>query len=249
MTALIDVLVPPLPLVGRHALITGGGHGIGRAISLELARQGAAVTIGYNTRGDQAEMTMREVRAYGGDAEILKVALVNEYPILTELDCDILVNNAGVTAGRSVGKTTLSDWRNVVDVNLTGTFRITQIALPAMIARGWGRIVNIVSVVGLDGRLGPASYAASKAGLVGFTKATAIELAHKGITVNAVAPGFIDRTGMLSEVSQENREKVLSQIPMRRFGQPQDVARAVMYLIESNYVTGTVLNVSGGYST
>ena len=245
----MNPLVEPLPLLGKRAVVTGGGASIGRAISLWLAASGAHVTIGFNSRGDLAMQTMRDIVAFDGEAEIRKIALDSEYPVVTELECDILVNNAGVTAGRSVGKTTLHDWRYVQDVNLTGTFRITQAALPYMIANGWGRIVNITSVVGIDGRVGPASYAASKAGLIGFTKATAIELARKGITVNAIAPGFIADTGMVSGLPVDLALALYKQVPMGRFGKPEDVARAVSYLIDSDYVTGTVLNVSGGYST
>jgi len=143
----------------------------------------------------------------------------------------------------------LGSWDACLETNLTAVMRLTQLMSPGMITRGWGRIVNIASVVGIDGRLGPSSYAASKAGMIGFTRAVAHELANKGVTVNAVAPGFIDATGMLDAVDARHKDKIIEQIPMHRFGAVEDVAQAVGYLVTANYVTGTVLNVSGGYLT
>jgi acetoacetyl-CoA reductase len=235
---------------GKYAFVTGASRGIGAAVALELARLGAHVMIGYDTREDLAKLVKAEAEAlYGpGCAEIAQLSL-DPKAIISPFDCDILVNNAGISNGRSVGRTSIDAWEATLDVNLTGAFRMTQAGLGHMIEQGWGRIVNVTSVVGIDGRLGPSSYAASKAGLIGFTKSAALELANKGITVNAVAPGFIAATGLIERVSPENLERVLESIPMGHFGAPRDVALAVGYLVQAEYVTGTVLNVSGGYLT
>jgi NAD(P)-dependent dehydrogenase (short-subunit alcohol dehydrogenase family) len=235
------------PLVGRRGLVTGAGSSIGRAIALELGAAGAFVGVCYRQNEVGAERVVAEIDAHGGQAVALELDV--RTPVI-EFNADFLVNNAAITAGRSVAKTTREDWQRVLDVNLTGAFMMTQAVVPYMLEQGYGRIVNIASVVGLDGRLGPSSYAASKAGLVGFTKAAALELAHKGITVNAIAPGFIDDTGLLGQVPESLRQDVLQRIPMRRFGRVEDVARAALYLIAfGDYVTGTVLNVSGGWHT
>jgi len=248
---LIDILAPETrPLLGREAIVTGGGRGIGRAITLELARLGAHVTIGYYNNSHAATLTMREANArYGDCAMIRNLPMLSQNALVTEIECDILVNNAGIAEGKSVRNMNLNSWDETIEVNLTGVMRTTQAVLPGMIEKGWGRVVNIASVVGLDGRLGPSSYAASKAGLIGFTKAAAHELARKGVTVNAVAPGFIDKTGLMDRIEGDLRAKILDQIPMHRLGTSEDIAQAVAYLIQAPYVTGTVLNVSGGYIT
>jgi NAD(P)-dependent dehydrogenase (short-subunit alcohol dehydrogenase family) len=236
-------------LNGKAAVVTGGSSAIGAAISADLALAGASVFVGYNTNLTAAIEVCEAITAAGGYAEptLWRTTSLVEWDL--HGDIDILVNCAGVTAGRSVRNMTDADWQHVLDVNLTGAMKATRAVLPGMLERGYGRVVNITSVVGIDGRLGPSSYAASKAGLIGFTKACALEVASKGVTVNAVAPGFIDGTGMLAGVPEQLREKVLTQIPMQRFGSVADVARAVEFLVHSDYITGTVLNVSGGYLT
>ena len=238
------------PLIGRHAVVTGGGKGIGRAISMELAALGADLTIGYNTDEESASQTAEDASRLGRITAVRQIShnLWSNSGV-TELDCDILVNNAGVSQGRSVRNMSLNAWDETFEVNLTGAMVMTRTVVGPMIERGWGRIINISSVVGMDGRLGPSSYAASKAGLIGFTKACAHELAAKGITVNAVAPGFIQETGMFDAVPDKYKVMVQEAIPMRRYGRAEDVAQAVGYLVQAEYVTGTVLNVSGGYLT
>jgi NAD(P)-dependent dehydrogenase (short-subunit alcohol dehydrogenase family) len=235
------------PLLGKSGIVTGASRGIGRAIAVCLARAGAAVLVGFETNAAAAQDAVEQIRAEGGNATPWRLDVLEMAP---PLDADFLVNNAGISQGRSVGRMSHMDWDRTLDVNLGGAFRMTQAVLPGMIERGYGRIVNISSVVGLDGRLGPTSYAASKAGLIGLTKAAALELAHKGVTVNAIAPGFIQGTGLLAQVPEPMRADVLSKIPMGRFGKPEDVAQAALYLIAyGDYVTGTVLNVSGGWLT
>jgi NAD(P)-dependent dehydrogenase (short-subunit alcohol dehydrogenase family) len=236
-------------LNGKTALVTGGSSRIGAAIATTLGMAGAAVIVGYNQHTVEALEIAAAINRGGGNAVTYpwRTQSLVEWDI--HVDIDILVNCAGVTAGRSVKNMTDADWQHVLDVNLTGAMKSTRSVLPGMLESGYGRIINITSVVGIDGRLGPSSYAASKAGLIGFTKACALEVAAKGVTVNAVAPGFIAGTGMLDGVPEKLRESVLSQIPMQRFGSVADVARAVEFLVHSDYITGTVLNVSGGYLT
>lgn len=238
------------PLIGRHAVVTGGGRSIGRAISMELAALGADLTIGYDNDEESANETAESASRLGRLVAVRRIShTLTMTPVFTELDCDILVNNAGISRGRSVGNMNINEWDETFEVNLTGAMVMTKTVVGGMIERGWGRIINIASVVGMDGRLGPSSYAASKAGLIGFTKAIAHELAAKGITANAVAPGFIDDTGMLAAVHDKFKFLIQEQIPMRRYGRVEDVAQAVGYLVQAEYVTGTVLNVSGGYLT
>ena len=238
------------PLAGRHAIVTGASSAIGRAIVLELVRLGSTVEAGYNTNEQQARTTQTMADQMSPGAVTIRQMNVAMAGLqLTELEGDILVNNAGITAGKSIRSMDLGSWDACLETNLTAVMRLTQLMSPGMITRGWGRIVNIASVVGIDGRLGPSSYAASKAGMIGFTRAVAHELANKGVTVNAVAPGFIDATGMLDAVDARHKDKIIEQIPMHRFGAVEDVAQAVGYLVTANYVTGTVLNVSGGYLT
>ncbi len=241
-------------LAGQSGIVTGASSGIGRAIAIELARAGAYVVVGYREHSYAAAEVTDEILAFGGQAGTFQLDVVlsqaDVADMADQLKPSFLVNNAGVTAGRSVRFTTDTDWQRCLGVNLTGTFLMTQAVLPGMIERKYGRIVNLTSVVGLTGRLGPASYAASKAGIVGFTQATAREVASKGITVNAIAPGFIADTGLLSAVKPELQEKILADIPMGRWGRPHEVAEAALYLIaHADYVTGTVLNVSGGWHT
>ena len=219
---------------------------MGAAITQALANAGADVTATYtNEPGQRVWRT-----AYGAVATVpydVRESLAILEP--ARMTFDILINNAGITAGRSILKTMEDDWENVLDVNLSGAWRMMRQCLPHMLEQKWGRIINISSVVGLDGRLGPAPYAASKAGLVGLTKSAAHELAAKGITVNAVAPGFIQDTGMVNALPDHVKAGLEASIPMGRLGCPEDVAQAVLYLVNAPYVTGEVLNVSGGYLT
>jgi len=242
----------PSSLLGRTAIVTGGGKSIGRAITIELALRGVEVTIGYNEDEASAQVTRLMIEGFGRKASVRCIPQLFASPtssMITEIDADILVNNAAVAYGSSLLKMNQNEWDHTLEVNLNGVMVLTQAVAQGMTERGWGRIINIASVVGMDGRLGPSSYAASKAGLIGATKAWAHELARFGVTVNAVAPGFIEDTGLFDAVPDRYKLKIQEQIPLRRYGTVQDVAHAVSYLAAADYVTGHVLNVSGGYLT
>lgn len=241
-------------LSGKKALVTGASRGIGRAVALKLAAEGAEVIV-TATSLERASRTAEEIMAMGGrafpckadvsvpgDVEALFQMVVKEFGGI-----DILVNNAGITRDGLLMRMKDEDWSAVVDVNLKGTFYCTREAVKLMAKAKSGRIVNISSVVGEMGNLGQANYCASKAGVIGFTKAVAREYAKRNITVNAVAPGFIetDMTGVLAE---NIREELLKQIPVNRFGAPEDIANAVYFLVSDmgGYITGHVLSVNGG---
>jgi len=239
----------------RVAIVTGGCRGIGAAITAALARDGAHVAAGYHNNQDAARGLQKGLVAEG-----LSVS-VHQGNVGVPEDCqrvfqevlgsfgrvDYLVNNAGVTVDKTVRKMTVEDWHNVLRVNLSGTFYMTKAVLEHMVDQGFGRIVNISSVIGEIGNFGQANYAASKAGLFGFTKSLALETASKGITVNCVSPGFIN-TDMLAAVPEAALKSVIDRIPVKRLGRPEEVARAVRFLLdeESSYITGTILAVNGG---
>lgn len=243
-----------MSLTGKKALVTGASRGIGRAVALKLAAEGAAVIV-TATSLERAQKTADEIVALGGkaipvkvdvgvssDVETLFKVVVDEFGSL-----DILVNNAGITRDGLLMRMKDEEWDAVLDINLKGTFFCTREAIKLMAKAKSGRIVNIASVVGEMGNAGQANYCASKAGIIGFTKSVAREYAKRNITVNAVAPGFIetDMTGVLSETV---KEELLKQIPVNRFGAPDDIANAVYYLVSEmgGYVTGQVLSVNGG---
>jgi 3-oxoacyl-[acyl-carrier protein] reductase len=243
-----------MTLVGKKALVTGASRGIGRAVALKLAREGADVIV-TATSLERAERTAEEIISLGRKAIPFKVDVgvtkdVEElFRVVTEQfhSLDILVNNAGITRDGLLMRMKDEDWNAVIDVNLKGTFACTREAIKLMAKAKSGRIVNISSVVGEMGNIGQSNYCASKAGIIGFTKAVAREYAKRNITVNAVAPGFIetDMTGVLSE---SVREELLKQIPVSRFGTPEDIANAVYFLVSDlgGYITGHVLDVNGG---
>ena len=242
-------------LNGRYALITGGSRGIGRAICLELAARGAAVAVNYAGNAAAAEETVEACKALGVDAFALQAdvadaaaceAMVKE-TIARFGRLDILVNNAGITRDGLMLTMKEADWDAVLDTNLKGAFHCMKAAYRPMMKQKYGRIVNLSSIVGLRGNAGQANYAASKAGLIGLTKSLAKELAARNVTVNAVAPGFID-TDMTAALPEKAREAMLSTIPMGRLGQAEDVARAVAFFAGegAGYVTGQVLCVDGG---
>jgi 3-oxoacyl-[acyl-carrier protein] reductase len=241
-------------LDGRVALVTGASQGIGRACALALAEAGAVVALAARNENKLAE-TADQIRAAGGLAEIFKIDLASEDEIKSGIKAaiaklgklDILVNNAGITRDQLALRMKRADWDAVINTNLTGAYLCSQQALASMLRQHWGRIINITSIFGQIGQAGQANYAASKAGLIGLTMALAREVASRTITVNAVAPGFIE-TAMTDALAPEMKESVTKMIPLGRAGTPQDVAAAVRFLAsdEASYITGHVLSVNGG---
>ncbi len=241
-------------LDGRTALVTGASQGIGEAIARRLAAQGARVVLA--ARGmEKLETVAAAIAAEGGEAHALQLDLADAAGIADRLktlpekwgEIEVLVNNAGVTADGLLARMSLDQWRRVIDINLTGTFAVTRELVRGMMRKRWGRIITISSVVGLMGNAGQANYAAAKAGLIGFTKSLARELASRKITANVVAPGFVE-TAMTAALSEATRQKMFADIPAARLGEAEEIAAAVVYLAseEAGYVTGQVLNVSGG---
>ena len=241
-------------LANQIAVVTGAGRGIGRAIALKFAAAGADVVCVSRTQ-ENSEKVAAEIRALGRKAwahavDVADSAAVSAAAekILAEAGkVDILVNNAGVTRDGLLMRMSDADWDTVLDTNLKGAFLVTKAFVRAFIKQRSGRIINISSVIGLIGNAGQCNYSASKAGLIGFTQSTARELASRGITVNAIAPGFIE-TDMTAELKPEMREALLKQIPLNCFGSAEDIACAALYLASpaARYVTGQVLTVDGG---
>ncbi len=242
-------------LSGKTALVTGGSRGIGRAIALALAGHGASVMVNYVRNADAARETVEALRALGVRADAVQgdVAVPEEAVRIVQATIeafgrlDILVNNAGITHDDLVLRLDQDDWDTVLNTNLRGTFFCTKSALRGMIRQRWGRIINVTSVAGLVGNAGQANYSAAKAGIIGFTKAVAKEVANRNITVNAIAPGFVE-TEMTRDLTEQQREAILRQIPAGRTGRPEDVAPAAVFLAseEAAYVNGHVLTVDGG---
>ena len=243
-----------MSLAGKVALVTGASQGIGRACALELAKQGATVALAARNL-DKLNAVAAEIAAAGGTAKSFALDLASEDSIkacakavLADLGAvHILVNNAGVTRDGLVLRMKRADFDDVLATNLTGTFLLTQALLSAMMKARWGRIVNITSVVGETGAAGQANYAASKAGLIGLTKSLAREFASRGITVNAIAPGFI-QTAMTDILTDDQKAAILTQIPLARYGTDADIAASVAFLASdaAAYITGHTLDVNGG---
>jgi 3-oxoacyl-[acyl-carrier protein] reductase len=241
-------------LANQIAVVTGAGRGIGRAIALKFAAEGADVVCVSRTQ-ENSEKAAAEIRALGRKAwahavdvaDAAAVSAATEKILAEAGKVDILVNNAGVTRDGLLMRMSDADWDTVLDTNLKGAFLVTKAFSRSMIKARAGRIINVSSVIGLIGNAGQCNYAASKAGLIGFTQSVAKELASRGITVNAIAPGFIE-TDMTSELKPEMREAILKQIPLGGFGSAEDIAGAALYLASpaARYVTGQVLTVDGG---
>jgi 3-oxoacyl-[acyl-carrier protein] reductase len=243
-----------LKLAGRVALVTGAAQGIGKAVALLLARNGADIVVS-DINLEKAEETANEINSIGRKALAVKVDVADwndvERMVGVILEkfakIDILVNNAGITRDKLILRMTEEDWDAVLNVNLKGTFHCTKAVVRYMAKQRSGKIVNIASVVGEMGNAGQANYSASKAGVIGLTKTIAREFAQRGININAIAPGYIE-TPMTEVLPEKAKEELKRLIPMERLGKPEDVAEAVLFLVseESNYITGQVLNVNGG---
>ncbi|HXK34235.1 MAG TPA: 3-oxoacyl-[acyl-carrier-protein] reductase [Dehalococcoidia bacterium] len=244
-----------MKLKDRTALVTGGSRGIGRAVALALAEEGADVAVNYVSNEAAARDVVEHIRKMGRRA-IAAQADVADYPdtfrmaqdVLREFGhLDILVNNAGINSDKTFVKMDHASWRKVLAINLDGVFNCTKVFVDQMIKQGYGRVVNMTSVIGQIGNFGQANYAASKAGVAAFTKSLAKELAGKGITVNAVAPGFIE-TEMIHGIPEKVRNRLLDQIPLHRFGTAEEVARAVVFIVsaDGDYITGAELSINGG---
>jgi NAD(P)-dependent dehydrogenase (short-subunit alcohol dehydrogenase family) len=252
----LDLEVPSFSLLGKKAFVTGGSRGIGRAIALALASAGADVAVSSSHVGNAAALEVsRSIREMGRRAE----AYAADISIHGEVEAmcgqvkedfeaiDILVNNAGITRDRSFRKMNREAWDEVINTNLSSVFDITRHFIDGMAERGWGRVINISSIVGEVGNFGQANYAAAKAGLIGFTKTLAREYARKGVTVNAIAPGFI-ATRMLADVPEKAMEAVLAMTPVGRLGDPMEIGAGVLFLASPSaaFVTGHVLDINGG---
>lgn len=242
-------------LEGKVAVVTGGSRGIGRAISIRLASMGALVYINYVSRSSAAEETQKCIHEAGGKAEIIGFDVADSGAVQAAFkkiiadagSVDILVNNAGITRDGLMARMKESDWEEVMNTNLKGSFLCAKAASRTMMKKKWGRIVNISSVSGVAGNPGQVNYSAAKAGLIGLTKSMAREYASRNITVNSVAPGYIE-TEMTDLLDEKTQKQIKSEIPLASFGRTEDVAGAVAYLVsdDGRYITGQTLNVNGG---
>ena len=240
---------------GKVALVTGASRGIGREIALMLASKGAYVIVNYAGSKDAAKAVVKEISDAGGNAEAFQCKVNDfaavhemiEYIVKEKKSIDIIVNNAGITRDNLLLRMSETEFDEVIDTNLKGTFNVCKNAIRYMLKKRSGSIVNMSSVVGISGNTGQANYSASKAGVIGFTKSIAREVAAKGIRVNAVAPGFI-QTDMTDILSVQTKQSLLESVPMKRIGTPSDIAKTVCFLAseDADYITGQVLEVDGG---
>ncbi len=242
-------------MTGRTALVTGAGRGIGREIALTLAREGVDIAVNYNSSESAARETAEQIEAMGRKAVLLPCD-VADFKASGEMvqraveslgRLDILINNAGITRDNLLLRMTEEEFDAVLDTNLKGCFHLIRHVAKVMLKQRYGRIVNLSSISGVLGNAGQANYSASKAGIIGLTKSAARELASRNITVNAIAPGFID-TEMTKDLSDSVKESILAQIPMRRFGSTKDIAEAAKFLVSDDaaYITGQVIQINGG---
>jgi NAD(P)-dependent dehydrogenase (short-subunit alcohol dehydrogenase family) len=245
---------PAKRLAGKVSVVTGSSRGIGRAIAKALAAEGATVAVHYCRGEKEAAEVAAELQKLGGKTALFQADLARPEDCHRLLDAvakqlglvEILVNNAGINRDRSLRKMGAADWDEVMQTNLDSVFHCTKAALEPMIGRGWGRIINIASIIGQTGAFGQANYAAAKAGVIAFTKSVAHELAKYGITVNAICPGFVD-TDMMASMPAAARDAVKTRIPLGRFGDADEVARLVRFLCtEGDWITGAQLNINGG---
>ena len=241
-------------LAGAVAVVTGASRGLGRAIAEELGAGGAKVVVNYSSSQGPAEEVAENVSSNGGEAIIVQADVSDAEQAQRLIDetieaygrIDVLVNNAGINIDKTLKKLTIEDWDKIIQVDLNSAFYTVHSALPHMIEQESGTIINMSSFVGEAGNVGQANYSAAKAGLLGFTKTAALELARYGITVNAVCPGFID-TEMVQNIPDEAREKILKNVPLGRFGKPSEIGRAIRFLVEDgDYMTGQTLDINGG---
>ena len=247
--------MPDNNLEGSVALVTGASRGIGAVVATRLAEAGVKVGVNYLSSRAAAAEVVDSINRRGGEAMLVEGDVAQETSassavkqVIDKWDrINILVNNAGINRDRLLMRMTSEDWDQVLSVDLKGAFLCTRYVIPHLIRQHNGRIINISSVVGISGNPGQANYAAAKAGLIGFTKAVAREVASRNVTVNALAPGYI-ATGMVEQLSEDRRQRILDRIPMGRFGAPEDVAEAVLFLCGqgAGYITGQVLTIDGG---
>ena len=240
-------------LTGKIAVVTGGSRGIGAAIAKGLGKEGATVIINYNHSQGEAETVVNEIKAMGSlavalqadisDAEATKVFIEKALADFGKID--ILVNNAGITRDKTFKKMSFEEWHKVIDTNLSSVFNTCKIALPSMLEQKYGRIINISSVIGQAGGFGQTNYAAAKAGLVGFSKSLALETAKGGVTVNCICPGYI-ATEMVKAMPENVREAIIAMVPMKKLGEPDEIAKGVVFICESEDMTGQCLNLNGG---
>jgi len=242
-------------LEGKVAVVTGASRGIGRAIALKLADEGAKVVVNYSGSQAKAEEVVARIQENGGEAIAVQASVSQSEEVTALIDTavktfgslDILVNNAGITRDNLLMRMKEDEWDDVLNTNLKGVFLCTKAVTRQMMKQRAGRIINISSIVGVAGNAGQANYVAAKAGVIGLTKTTAKELASRNILVNAIAPGFIE-TEMTDQLPEELKQGMLTQIPLAKLGQPEDIAKAVAFLAsdDANYMTGQTLNIDGG---
>jgi 3-oxoacyl-[acyl-carrier protein] reductase len=245
----------PLDLLGRASIVTGASRGIGAAIAIALSKAGSDVAVNYAREELAAQEVANTVSIIGRHALKSKFDVTNFNEVRDAVDeigeefghIDILVNNAGINRDRTLLKMNPQEWNEVIKVNLDGMFNVTKAVLPHMLKGGWGRIINLSSIIGLTGNVGQSNYAASKAGIIGFSKSIAKELASKQITVNVIAPGFTT-TSMVESLSEEIKSNLIQKIPMKRFASPHEIGDLVAYLASprSAYITGEVITIGGG---
>lgn len=244
-----------MKLEGKVALVTGASRGIGKEIALQLAKEGANIAVNYAGSEAKAAEVAEEIKAMGREAVVIQANVADAASVDSMVKqtveafgrLDILVNNAGITRDNLIMRMKETDWDDVIDTNLKGVFLCTKAVTRQMMKQRSGRIINISSIVGVSGNAGQANYVAAKSGVIGLTKTTAKELATRGITVNAVAPGFIT-TDMTDQLTEEMKNEMLKQIPLARLGEPIDIAKTVLFLAseDSRYMTGQTLHVDGG---